>query len=321
MGALVGEKRIVQKTGVSTLTVSLPKSWAEKAGVRKGSDVFAIEEPDGSLVLSTKPSVDKRESFDLSVDDISSNEELKRKFYAAYLAGFDLIRLHSSSKITPEFRKVVLQETKRLIGIEVVEESSRLVVVKDFFSSEGLSIQKTLKRMHMITCSLFEDLLDEKELEAVVERDDEVDRLRFLLSRQLHLALKNPAVLRSLELSATKCIDYATITLYVERVADKVTLIAKTLSREKKCAGSFKLIKPHLEKAYSLYMDAVKAFLEKDFDLAMSVINARSPFYAEMDELNKRLWQKETGYVSLLEHTTSILEHTVGIAEQAINQS
>ncbi len=316
MGALMGEKRIVQKTGVSTLTVSLPKHWVEKAGVGKGSDVFAIEEPDGSLILTTKPSVDKRESFDLSIDDVSSSEALKRKFYAAYLEGFDVIRLHSSSKITPEFRKVILMETKRLIGIEVVEESSKLVVVKDFFSSEGLSIQKTMKRMHLITCSLFEDLLEEKELEAVVERDDEVDRLRFLLLRQLHLALQNPAVLRSLDLSATKCIDYAMITLYVERVADKVTMIAKALSREKNHDAAFKPVKPHLEKAYRLYVDAVKSFLDRDFNLAMKVINARSPFYSEIGAA-----KKETSPVSMLEHTTSILEHAVEIAEQAINQS
>ncbi len=316
---IVGLKRIVQKTGTSTLIVSLPKSWTEKAGIRKGSDLFALEQPDGSLVLSTKLSEERRESLDLSADDVHSKEELKRKFYSAYLAGFDSIRVHSSSRFTPELRKTILQETKRLIGLEIVEETPNVMIVKDFFSREGLSIEKTMKRMHLITCSLFEDLLEGKELDAVVERDDEVDRLRFLLLRQLNLALKNPAVLKSLDLTANRCTDYATATLYIERIADHVTSMAKILSREK--TDVFKPFRHNFERVYSLYKESVKAFLERDFGSSMKVINSRQSLHSEMEELNKRLWQKSMGYSPLVEHTNSILDGSVDIAEQAINQS
>ena len=312
----MGLKRFVQKTGVSTLTVSLPKNWAEKNGVGKGTEVFLVEQPDGTLVITTKMAEEKRENFDLSVSDVSSKEDLKRLFYSAYLAGFDSVRLHSASKISPEWRKTILAETKRLIGMEIIEETPNVIIVKDFFSREGLSVEKTLKRMHLIACSLFEDLLEGKELDAVAERDDEVDRLRFLVLRQLNLALKNPPVLRSLGLSANRCIDYATVTLYVERVADKITAIAKIMSKDQA-----KGVRPHLEKAYALYQDSVKAFLEKDFTLAMKVINARTPFFNEMDDLNKKLGQKGVTYAPVLEHTNSIVEHAFGIAEQAINQS
>ena len=319
MRDIVGQKRIVQKTGTSTLIVSLPRTWTERTGVKKGSELFALEQPDGSMVLSTRPDEEKRESFDLSLDDVPSKDELSRKFYSAYIAGFDSIRVHSSSRITPELRKTVLQETKRLIGLEIVDETPNVIVVKDFFSREGLSVEKTLKRMHLITCSLFEDLLEGKELDAVVERDDEVDRLRFLLLRQLNLALKNPQVLRGLNLTANRCIDYATATLYIERIADHVTAMAKILSREK--TDVFKPFRQPFEKVYSLYKDSVKAFLEKDFALSMKTIKSKPSLHSEMGELNKRLWQKGMGYSPLVEHSNSILDGSEGIAEQAINQS
>lgn len=319
MSDLLPLKRTIQKTGASTLTVSLPKGWAEKNGVRKGSELFLIEEPDGSLVLSATAAEQKRESFDLSLSDVSTKEELKRKFYAAYIAGFDSIRVHSASRITPEYRKIVLQETKRLIGMEITEETPTIIIAKDFFSREGLNIEKTMKRMHLITCSLFDDLLEGKELEAVVERDDEVDRLRFLLLRQLNLALKNPTALRGLGLSANRCVDYASVTMSVELVADKVTTIAKILASDKKV--DFKPLKPYLEKAYSLYSDALKAFFDRDFAVALKVVSSRSSFYSSTDDLNKKLWQKNIGYAPLVEHINSIVDDSVSAAEQAINQS
>ena len=151
MRDLVSLKRIVQKTGVSTLTVSLPKSWTERTGVSKGSELFALEQPDGSLVLSQKHEEEKRESVDLAIDPLSSKDDLIRRFYAAYLAGFDSIRIHSGSKISSSMREAVFEETRRLIGVEIVEETPNSIVIKDFFSREGLDIQKSLKRMHLIT--------------------------------------------------------------------------------------------------------------------------------------------------------------------------
>lgn len=312
-------KRVVQKTGASTLTVSLPKGWADKNGVLKGSELYLVEEPDGSLVLSSKAKEEKRESFDLSASELSSKEALKRKFYAAYLAGFDSIRVHSSTRISPEFRKTVIQESKRLIGLEIVEETPTLIIAKDFFSREGLSMEKTLKRMHLITCSLFEDFLEGKELEAVSERDDEVDRLRFLLLRQLNLALKNPIALRSLGLSANRCVDYATVTLHMEHIADKITGMADLLSKNKKL--DFKPLKPDMAKAYSMYSDALKAFLTRDFDLAIKVLGSRQAISSELVELDKRLWQRNLGYAILLQRMNGIIENSAGVAEQAINQS
>src|SRR5688500_17623631 len=44
-----GESRKVQKVGTSTLSVSLPKDWAERVGIQKGDILLFEDLRDGSL--------------------------------------------------------------------------------------------------------------------------------------------------------------------------------------------------------------------------------------------------------------------------------
>ena len=49
------EPRRIQKVGYSTLSVSIPMSWAKKANVKKGDIVFLSEEGDGALRITPGP--------------------------------------------------------------------------------------------------------------------------------------------------------------------------------------------------------------------------------------------------------------------------
>ena len=55
------ESRKVQKTGGSTLIVSLPKKWTEDTGLKAGSQIKLMNQPDGSLVIN--PSLDVSENI------------------------------------------------------------------------------------------------------------------------------------------------------------------------------------------------------------------------------------------------------------------
>ena len=50
------ESRKIQKTGGSTLIVSLPKKWAQNANLEAGSEIRLLEQVDGTLLLN--PSLD-----------------------------------------------------------------------------------------------------------------------------------------------------------------------------------------------------------------------------------------------------------------------
>ena len=49
------ESRKIQKVGAATLTVSLPKEWAGRRNLKKGDQVFLVEEGDVLKVLPGPP--------------------------------------------------------------------------------------------------------------------------------------------------------------------------------------------------------------------------------------------------------------------------
>ena len=45
------ESRKIQKVGAATLTISLPKDWADKRNLKKGDQVFLTEDGEALKVL------------------------------------------------------------------------------------------------------------------------------------------------------------------------------------------------------------------------------------------------------------------------------
>jgi len=48
------EKRKVQLTGGSTLTISLPVKWARAAGIKHGDELSLVQRSDNSLLINTR---------------------------------------------------------------------------------------------------------------------------------------------------------------------------------------------------------------------------------------------------------------------------
>ncbi|MBI3588248.1 phosphate uptake regulator PhoU [Candidatus Micrarchaeota archaeon] len=328
-------RRKVQRTGTSTLAVSLPKAWAKKYGIRQGAELFIRENGDGMLSLSpTDLSAASQPKTDLCVDDYKDIDSLRRKFLAAYLNGFTIIRLHSKGKFPSNMRRAIIEEAHKLIGVEATEETPTTLVVQDFFSHEGLSVEKTLRRAHLLASGMCEDLLgalssgDRRAAAVVIARDDEVDRLRFLLLRQLNLALNDSALLAALNLNTRQCVNYATVVIDLERVADKITKIAKYYAElpSKESEATKELFKKLLElnrKVYALYSNAVKAFLGRDAALANAVIREKDGLFFARVEFDKGFAAHKAPYQYsvMLDSLMEIAEHCAEISEIAIDES
>ena len=88
------ESRKLQKTGCSTIIVSLPKKWTEKLGLTPSSEVRLIEQTDGSLNID--PNIDtnaltKRCQI-LEVEKGTGNH-LFRSLIGIYLTGSNEIKV------------------------------------------------------------------------------------------------------------------------------------------------------------------------------------------------------------------------------------
>ena len=70
------EPRKIQKVGYSTLSVSLPMSWAKKTGISKGDVVFINEENDGALRITPEPSKIEDNSVHVVHVDLCDNTKV-----------------------------------------------------------------------------------------------------------------------------------------------------------------------------------------------------------------------------------------------------
>lgn len=231
------ERRKVQVTGGSTFTVSIPKDWARDHEVSAGDEVGF--HPDTGSLLLTPISGDDKDEGTLDITGLGG-DQLMRAVYTMYVSGFDVMVLEAD-RITSEQRRVIRRATQGLVGLEVIEETGDRVVVQDLLDSSELNIHNAVRRMRLIALSMLEDAIealrtgDQDLAQDVVERDDDVDRLWFVVSRIFRSTLRSPQAAQEIGLSREVCFDYHSSARQLERVADhaaKISRIALDLERD-----------------------------------------------------------------------------------------
>ncbi|SEP70871.1 phosphate uptake regulator PhoU [Natrinema salaciae] len=222
------ETRKVQVTGGSTFTVSLPKTWATDNDVSSGTTVEFY--PDGDELLLTPERETRRQKGTLDVTGLEG-EELMRAVMTMYVSGFDVISLEAGG-ITTEQRGAIRDATQRLVGVEVLEETSEGVVIQDLLDSSELSIVNAVTRMRLIARSMLEDAVtalienDDAIARDVIDRDDDVDRLWLVVSRIFRATLRSPRAVEELGVSREACFDYHSSARQLERIADHAVKIS-----------------------------------------------------------------------------------------------
>jgi phosphate uptake regulator len=227
------DTRKVQRTGKSTFIVSLPKSWATRNGISAGSIIYVTQSDNGSLTLSTDRSErDLRAKLDIKD---KSGEPLVRDIIGCYLAGYRTIEV-ASAHMSSAQKKDLHQIVNKLIGPEILEETVNKVIIQDLLSSEELQAERALKRIRTVVRSMIQDAIsalvaNSKELASdVIQRDDDVDRLNLLMSRQFTEILRSGAVKQE-TLNSIAAFNYMQAASNLERIADHAHQIAEVACR------------------------------------------------------------------------------------------
>lgn len=324
------QKRRVQLTGTSTLSVSLPKDWAVRNGVGQGSELYISEEGDGGLRVCTSDGTMRNlGEATIHVDTFHDSEEFRRTLLAKYLRGYTVIRLVSKDGISKSLRKEALREVDRLIGLEVTEEVKGQLVIQDFFSHGGLALNKILRRAHNITAGLQDDAIkaicegDSDLASAVVTRDDEVDRLNYLFRRQISLALSDSSMLKNIGISAVETVVYSQVMDSIERIADISESIASYAVKNKSKPVS-KGIKAAIyvlsERCRKFHFMALDAFFDKNLRLAQDLLLMMAEIEQDFDVLEKKVSSGDACTRVVLESMRRILYNASTIATSTLDR-
>ncbi|MFB6077569.1 MAG: PhoU domain-containing protein [Halarchaeum sp.] len=287
------ERRKVQVTGGSTFTVSIPKDWAREHDVAAGDEIAFLPDS-GSLLLS--PVTDEetqRGTFDVSGME---GDALTRTVMTMYVSGFDVLVLEAD-RITSEQRRIIRNATQGLVGLEVLEETSDRIVVQDLLDSSELSVHNAVRRMRLISLSMLDDAVtalrenDHDLARDVIERDDDVDRLWFVVSRIFRGSLRSPRTAQEIGVSREACFDYHSSARQLERIGDhaaKIANVALELDAPVPEDAASQLGALH-EDAADIVDTAMEALFTDEQDEATALANDARAAVLGIDEHARRL--------------------------------
>jgi phosphate uptake regulator len=282
-GARVHVRR-VQRVGYSSLAVSLPKRWARKWGVDKGSKVVIRELPDGTLLLAPETAAGAasgRWKALLELPD-GTEAEVERGVIALYEAGYDAIRVVAP----PAALGALGRLTRRLSGVEIVEEGPGYAVLEVVLDHASLGFGRILDRMSSLVGESLGDLAayaggaGPEVLDRVVARDDELDKFYFLLVRQASMCFRRPHLLRELGLSdAAEILPSLYYGKTLERMGDTLVQMAMYAGESGRRPGEalVAMMKEALALASAVFREGEVGAASKLASLHRSFFEGRSP--------------------------------------------
>jgi phosphate uptake regulator len=323
----MGELRKVQQTPSGTFFVCLPKAWAEGHGLKRGAVVSVTETSDGRLLVDTEYGV---EPSPQSIT-LKPGPYLNREIIGKYLLGFDIINIEAKNRISFEVRDTVKNAVSRLIGLEIVEEDYSRIVMQCLLEPSSFPPEKILRRGYTIAAGMHRDVVnslidgDIHLAKSIMARDDEVNRLHFLLVRILRTIIQNPNLSEKLGVSPIECLDYRLIASLVEAIGDECVRLATKVTELKgvKLADDLKqeLASMHTL-CFEAHENALKAFLAGDISLAESVRLMREKIEKSSANIEKVAKLQSLDVVPHILAAASIqrqiYEHSVDIADLAM---
>ena len=331
------EPRKVQKVGYSTLSVSLPMAWTKKVGIQKGDLVFISEESDGALRLTAEPGkTENNVEYVVDVDRCDNTKVLARVIVGNYVLGRSLIRVESKRRLMREQIESIREVTQRLLGIGIIEESDRHLLLQCSIDPKSFPLQTVVRRLYVLTSIMFKEVLDsivDGDLELAMDattREYEADTIYWLLARLLASAQQSRAVSESIGINdPMDIVQYSIIAWYLEMIGDRVNHIASTIIslQEVRMAEDSGLIERLSQIgviAFNMFDKAVSSTFDGNLTVASDAVDMYETIEHEESTLMKRFQNgsspKLSSAVSEIAWDLEIIaEHSSAIAEIAID--
>jgi phosphate uptake regulator len=325
--------RRVQQTGGSSYIITLPKQWIQQLNIKKNDPLQIHVQSDGSLLLSPKMSQDhEQRTKEFNTRSIQKPAYLLQRLIGAYIAGYTTLKIHSPSRISVEERNIIRSFTQLAIGPEVVEETDTSVTLKDLLNPTEMPLDRTLKRMHIIVKGMLEDAikaLETKDTDLandVNSRDNDVDRLHWLVARQYNILLQNINLSERMNITIEMASTCFLIGRIIERIGDHIVKITEHIPRLLDTNIDERTIHDLLDAnrlSLQIFNQSITAFFKKDINASNETIDLLKDLEDRCEKINTLILKRKgsialsVGYI--VESTRRIGEYAEDISENVIN--
>jgi phosphate uptake regulator len=327
------EIRRVQFTGGSSYVLTLPKEWIDAQKIRKNDPLGIETQPDGTLIVTkTIEHEPLQRKMEFPVDGITEPAYLFRLLIGAYISGITTIVITSKERLPPFVRVVVRDFTQMTIGQEVIEEDDSAITLKDLLNPSEMPFANTIKRMFVIVKAMHEDAITairtgNQTLAAdVTARDNDVDRLHWLIARQTHMILSNVALSKKMGITPGMAVHYFVISRIIERIGDHAERIvdnAQAILTKDLDPLIIEKIAKASEISVGIIDRSIVSFFNNDMKKSHKNIESVQVLESLCEEINNLVLQQETPDAIALGYITESVrragEYAADISENVIN--
>jgi len=289
------DKRKIQKVGVSTLSVTLPKEWTSLADVKQGDTVYVDQSKNNSLIILSDKLLAEEENlknFYINCDLISESKLLARLIVGSYMQGAEFIRVTSLNRIEGNQIDKIRDISKKLVGLSIIEESSKEIVLECLIDPTKFSINSLLRRLSTITSTMLDEVLValiELNLDLatdVVNREDAANGVYWLITRLSNLSQNSQIFADKIGLEMKMNPSFRLISMNLERVADCSKNVAKIVFDLRSMGdhldnNELKELSSLNQLTKEIFQKAINSFFLRDLIVANEVINLRDTLIAE----------------------------------------
>jgi phosphate uptake regulator len=331
----MSETRKLQRIGGNTLYVSIPKRWANKMQLKQGDKVTLVPQLDDSMHIYPATRKEGPREITLEIKAKDSRQSLKRGVRAAYVDGFDIIRLKTEERFTEAQQDIVREIVDNMFGLEIIEVTGNRITIQCLLKQD-LPIEKTVQRIHNVIlsmCSETVSALKEQDINLVkglTRRMHDVKRLSLVTNRLLRSLIIFPSSADQREVSLIDCVDYLRILHIIAEIADNVNRISESVIALGKQALPKSILEPLWQESIhiqDLYDQSIRALLSKDIQLANSILDSELSLEnlwnlcIEADEKTEISGLTISYAYLIIDNLKQIKQYSVEIAEIAIDRA
>lgn len=291
--------RKIQQTGGkegSSYSIVLPKDWVLQQKLKKGQPVVVVEREDGCLIVDPRMSnVGETRSTTVAIQP-----NLRWQITSRYLLGFDEIRVTSDVSISHDQRNELEQIINRFVSLEIVEENDNEIVLRCLVDPSRYTVRKVMLQMTRIASRMVKDAMgvffsgDREAAREVVRRDEKVDRLFFLIVRELRSAIQYSRLSEAMKITPVESLDFRLAAQYIERIADLAVDIAQRVE-EAIDKPLVRKLEPIVERVIEMLSKSVKNLFDFGSDNVASVVESEKTLITETAKLRQFIISSRNG--------------------------
>jgi phosphate uptake regulator len=275
------------------MLVSLPKEWIDANNLSKSNQV-EIETNQNNLSIRTQLS--KRPSKEVEISyPLSEGEGIVPTITGAYLLGFDIIRIVGKSSISINDRESVRGSMRKLVGLEIIDEDATNISIQFLLDETSINPQNILKRMSSIALGMFNDVVlalksgDKTNLEAVANRDAEINRQYFLLVRLIRSTIMDTRLAGIFNLENIDILDYRIAANTLEIAGDTVVELSKSLIKSNISKVELKKLYDFAKDIDEIQIKSIDSFISNNRMLAINAIKLQRSNSTKISKIRSSL--------------------------------